>query len=524
MSEEKNNLIDDQMTDDKSEETMSESGSEPTLTQAEESSPEKNDACEGELIAEEDQNEPALSAPPKKERKKRKAIKISLKTFAFAAVALVLAAVMLTYCICSDILKSKYADGLIKNEQQTNDKPDSETQGMTVASLIDLLQQYIDNNFYGEIDQQKMIDSAIKSYVMATGDPYAAYYTLEELLANNQETAGRMVGIGVNIINSTCEYYEETIKVLHVINVMDNSPALEAGIKIGDYIAFIGTMEQSESIDAVGGYDDALDRLLGEEGTVAEFIVLREVDGELTPIPFSITRKVVETMSVVAKVSETDSSIGIINIRSFDYTTPKQFAKKVEELREAGCEKFVLDLRNNPGGSLVSIRAVLSYFLDEGDVYIQTRDSKGVVTKEAIGVVSYGSGDMAACDVTADMIGLYKDLDFVVIGNENTASAGELFIANIKDYALAPVIGTTTFGKGSMQTTFPLNGGYLGAIKLTTHRYFSGADTELVGYNEIGIKPDVEVDLSEEAKGYNIYVLPENIDDQLIAAIEELGK
>lgn len=522
MSQENKNIIEEEQAGAESE--LSSDGE--LQEEATASEGETAQSTESETCAEEEQNEPVQDETTKKKRKDKKAIKLSLKTFAFVAVALILAAVMLTYSICSDILKAKYADGLIKGDQQTEQSGtpgQSGTNGTPLDDLFGLLQTYIDNNFYGETDPDELIENALKAYVLATGDPYSAYYTLEELLANTQETSGKMVGVGINIINTTCSYYGETIKALRVINVMDNSPALAAGIKIDDYIAFVGNMENSQSVELLG-YDGALDLLLGEEGTVAEFVVLREVDGELTPIEFAIERAKVETMSVVAKVYEADKSVGIINIREFDYTTPKQFYTKVEELRAGGCDKFVIDLRYNPGGSLISVQGVLSYFLDEGDVYIQTKDNKGVVTKETIAPVTYANADMKGCDIEAEKIGIYKDLDFVVICNESTASAGELFVANVKDHGMAPVVGMNTYGKGSMQTTFPLNGGYLGAIKLTTHRYFSGGDTELVGYDGVGIKPDVEVELSEEAASYVFYVLPQDLDDQLIAAVAELGK
>jgi carboxyl-terminal processing protease len=179
-------------------------------------------------------------------------------------------------------------------------------------------------------------------------------------------------------------------------------------------------------------------------------------------------------------------------------------------------------MRYNPGGFKTSVQGLLSFFLNENDVYMQTKDKSGNVSQLKITPVSYQSADMQGCNVDKEDIGKYRDLDFAVLCNEGTASAAELFVANIKDYGLAKVVGAKTFGKGSMQTTYTIKGGLLGAVKLTTHHYFSGGDTELIGYNGVGITPNVEVALSEEAKEYNFYVLPQNLDDQLIAAVNEL--
>ena len=477
--------------------------------------------AEAELVAESKSVDPIVDKEPvKKKRKKKKSIKVPLKVCVIAAVAIILATLMATYCVCADIFKAKYADSLVKNEAPS--ATDDENSGVSPEdSLLSILHRYIDKNYYGEFDEVAMIEAAMKAYVQATGDPYANYFTFEELVANNKETAGNMCGVGINIVNTTYVYEGTSIKVLEVINVMDNSPALDAGMKIGDRVAMVGVGDNAQLVDTLG-YDKALELLLGEEGTNAEFVVLREENGEVTQIPFSITRAQVKTMSVISKVYEADQSIGILNVREFDYTTPLQFKTKLEELQTKGCDKFIIDLRYNPGGQLVSIAGVLSYFLDEGDVYIQTKDVKGTVTKEQILPVTYPEEyeDMQGCNILKENIGIYKDLDFVVLCNEYTASAAELFTANFKDHNMGTVVGVKTYGKGSMQTTFPIEKGYLGAIKLTTHHYFSGGDVDLVGYNGVGIEPDVAVELSEEAKEYNIYLLPQSIDNQLIAAAE----
>ena len=134
--------------------------------------------------------------------------------------------------------------------------------------------------------------------------------------------------------------------------------------------------------------------------------------------------------------------------------------------------------------------------------------------------MKHGDKSYAGCDITRKDIGKYKDLKFAVITNGNTASAAELFTATVRDYDLGPIVGETTYGKGCMQSIFSLSYyGFDGGLKLTTKMYFPASGE---GYHGIGITPDVPVELSEEAKQYNIYVLPEQLDNQLQTAIDQL--
>ena len=236
--------------------------------------------------------------------------------------------------------------------------------------------------------------------------------------------------------------------------------------------------------------------------------------------PFSIQRKEIMSPSVYYRVSTLDSKIGIVHISSFDLPTPLQFTDAIETLKSYGCEKFVLDVRYNSGGYLVSVAAILSYFLNEGDVYIRTEDKNKNITSRTIAPVSHLSDSYAGCNVKKEDIGKYKNLNTVILCNESTASAAELFTATFRDYNLGKIVGTTTFGKGKMQNTYLLDiYGLDGAVKFTTHMYYSAKSP---GYDGIGIKPDegCEVELSKEAQQYNIYDLPDDVDNQLIEAIK----
>ena len=447
-------------------------------------------------------------APKKKKAKKEN--KISVKAYLFSTIAVVIATLLLTYSICAEVFRAKYADNLVIQDQEST----------TAKVGIDLLNEYIDQYFYGEYDKSEMLAKALKAYVQATGDPYAAYYTLEELIELNNDGAARMCGIGVNVAYEDIDYNGETTPTIHVFNVMDGSPALTSGVQAGDRIYSVKTEEGVKKVGELG-YEGTLNVFLGEEGSFVEFTVLRETDGGgYEERSFTVERKKIESSSVYAERLESDATVGIINILEFNYKTPVQFEAKVEELKKAGCDKFVIDLRGNPGGYEISIAAVLSYFLDEGDLYIQTKSTDGTVTKKAIEPCEYEGDDVKGCSIIKEKIGIYKQLNAVVLCDENTASAAELFVANCKDYGIAKVVGVTTHGKGCMQTTFALNGGFSGAVKLTTHMYYSGGDEKLVGYDQVGIEPDVKVTLDEEQTKVNIHIVPQSEDAQLLAAVE----
>lgn len=391
-----------------------------------------------------------------------------------------------------------------------------------IKDLIKLDDAFKDYSYSG-IDEEAMADAVLKAYIAATGDMFAEYMNAEEYEDYNSESTGEFVGVGVSIVNSSVELSGYKYKVLEIISVFNDSPALEAGLKVGDLIMYVGVGEDQILVDALG-YTEALDMLLGEAGTNAEFIVYRpdkSADIGYDVLEFSITRRKVTTQSVYFNVSETDSRVGIVNITSFDLTTAVQFTEAVDTLLASGCEYFVFDVRNNPGGSLLSIEAVLSYFLDEGDLIIGIEYGNGYKEADYVSVKNYGSA-YAGYNVSRSDIGKYKDLDFVVLTNGNTASAAELFTATMRDYNLAPVIGETTYGKGCMQTILPLDDyGLEGGLRVTTAMYFSKSYHI---YHEIGIVPDIEVTLTEEAMEYNFFLLPENLDNQLQAALAELLK
>lgn len=451
----------------------------------------------------EDKMSDAESTSPRK--------KISLSTFIFSAIALVLAAVMTTYACCGAFYKKKLAEAKLDSISQSASYEKYET----LALIEALFETY---GYYDDLDDEKIVEYVLKAYVAATGDVHARYYTAEEYEDMMSSTEGSGEGIGINVIYSEVSYGGEPMGVIEVISVVPDSPAETAGLMVGDLIMWVGSDEE-QTVDSLG-YNAALLALKGEVGTKAEFSVLRLVDGAYEKKSFSVERQKVTYRSVTSKVSDADASVGIVKINSFDTTTPAQFTEDMDALIASGCNKFVFDVRYNPGGDLNSIRAILSYFLEEDDIILSAVDKNGNKEEIKAQPVSYDSERYAPCNVSRSDIGKYRGYKLSVICNGSTASAAELFVSALRDYELADIVGETTYGKGSMQTTIPLDRfGYSGALKVTTRLYYPPCG---VGYDGEGITPDVKVTLSDEAKKYSIYKLPETLDDQLIAAIEAL--
>ena len=456
-------------------------------------------ATEGALFREDAERSP----------KARKPIRISLSTFLISAVALILAAVMVTYTVCSGVYKQQLADARLETNQTAGYTP------------FELFYSILEEQSFEELDEDEMMAAALKAYVAASGDRYAEYYTPEEYEALTASTAGNSEGIGINIINTTAQVSGYEYKVIRVINVMDGSPAEEAGMQVGDLIWAAGIGEDAETVHELG-YDMALTKLKGAAGTVAEFTALRPDGDGYTPMEFKITRGAVTTSSVYYHKLESDPTVGVIKLLQFDLTLPKQFSAAIDELTAEGCTKFVFDVRYNPGGDLRSIQAVLSYFLEEGDILIRTKDNSGEEEISTVAPVAY-SGDYEGCSVSREDIGKYADLSAVILCNGSTASAAELFVATFRDYDKLDVtiVGTTTFGKGSMQSIMPLYYyGFDGALKLTTAMYYPASGN---GYEGEGITPDVTVELNEDAANKNIYELSDAEDNQLQAALEYLN-
>ena len=400
----------------------------------------------------------------------------------------------------------------------TNNGSSSESTPEYISDLVKLDEIFRMYSYEG-VDEEAMRAAILKAYVEATGDLYAEYMTAEEYKSYLDDNAGDFVGVGVSVVYTTININGFDYNVLQIISVFADSPALEAGVQVGDCVMYAGIGENKEMVQTLG-YTEAISRIRGEAGTLAEFTVFRPDKNEASgykEIEFSIERRAVTSQSVTYRVSETNSKVGIVSVTGFDMTTAPQFTEAVDSLKSLGCEYFVFDMRNNPGGALNAIQAVLSYFLDKGDLIVSTEYSDGSKNEYYVKEVKYSS-EYSGYNVSKSDIGKYKDLNMIVLTNENTASAAGLFTATMRDYELAEIVGTKTYGKGCMQSILPLSRyGLDGALRVTSAMYFSKSHTV---YHNIGIVPDHEIELSEEAKEYNFFLMPEHLDNQLQKAIE----
>ena len=442
------------------------------------------------------------------------------------AVICVVAAVsvLLTYTLTNAANRQYYSEKLEIQQQAINHL--KQEQGKTYSDEFETLEVlaaiFERYSYYSEdMDEETLLNAVLKAYAKATGDLYAEYYTEEEYQQMTAENGGDFEGIGISTLQTTVTVDGYEYLAFQIISVFENGPAFNAGLRADDLIYAVLSEGNYQTVRALG-YSKALSLLRGARGTQAEFLVFRKSGETYQTLEFNITRDVYESESVQYRTVETNPEIGIVRIDQFDLTTPQQFKHAITALRASGVQKFIFDVRNNPGGDLQSIKAVLTYFLQKGDVILSAIDADGVTVKSYFAEPTMLTGDYASCSVAASEIGMYADLEAVVICNGNTASAAEVFTATLRDYGKARIVGEKTFGKGIMQSFLPLSmfGNYSGYVKMTTYAYVTKCG---VTYHEIGISPDegCEVALSDAAKEYHFYVLPQALDDQLQVAIQQ---
>jgi len=385
--------------------------------------------------------------------------------------------------------------------------------------LADLLEEY--SYYSNQFNTEQMLDEVLRAYAHATGDNYAAYYTEEEYALLSSDNAGAGVGIGVSVVQEPLTVSGQEYLTFNVITIFKGAPAQNSELRVGDRIYAIEIDGTYKSIADLGGYTPALNAIRGEVGSTAKMLAFRaDGNGGYTTVEIAIVRNTYTKESVSYRVSETDASVGIVYISEFDLQTPVQFKAAVKALQTQGVDKFIFDVRNNPGGDLNSITAVLSYLLNKGDLIIAAIDNKG----NRVQPICYAG---AGTYVAENEVGMFADLDMVVLCNGSTASAAEVFTASLRDHKNVLIVGETTFGKGIMQRYYSLalltGGLYDGYVKMTTHAYVTECG---ITYHDIGIAPTegYEVALSEEAKEYHFYLLPEHLDNQLQKAIEAVKK
>ncbi len=340
--------------------------------------------------------------------------------------------------------------------------------------------QYIDEKYYGEYDEEKIVDSSLKAMVAALEDKYSAYMTPDEYEQNLLDAKGSISGIGI-VVNLT---EENEIKV---VDVNEEGPAKEAGIKTDDVITAIDGKNVSEM-----EYADAVNLVRGETGTEVTLTVKRGTQ----QLDFTMTREEIVSQSVTSRMLEND--IAYIRITGFKENTSYQYNVELKKCLEDGAKAIIFDLRNNGGGLVSACSECLDPLLPEGDI--------------AIAEFKDGSSEVICKSDSLEL-----DLPMAVLVNENSASAAELFAAALRDFDKAVLVGKNTFGKGIMQNTYNLDNG--GGLRLTVAKYRT---VKSECYHGVGLAPDYEADIPEKYAQTSIEDIPENEDTQLQKAIEVL--
>ncbi len=352
----------------------------------------------------------------------------------------------------------------------------------SIYDKIDLFSEVLDkvnNEYVEEIDHSEAMDAAING-VLQSLDPYSAYMSPEIFKEMLTETSGEFGGLGIEV---SMEF-----GVVKVISPIDNTPAEEAGVKAGDYIVKINDIQvQGKTLT------EAVELMRGPVGSTIKITVRRR--GVKKAIIFNITREIIKIESVKSKIIE--DTVGYIRLTSFNENSADQIKEKIKELRQnKKIEKYILDLRNNPGGLLSQAIKISDFFLNNGEI-VSTKSRKKKENRKWFA----RKGDIIDGET------------LIVLINYGSASAAEIVAGALKDHKRAILIGEKSFGKGSVQSVIPLNN--KGAIRLTISKYYLPSGKSI---SEVGITPDIEITESSEDFRMNT-----KTDNQLDFAIKLLN-
>lgn len=370
---------------------------------------------------------------------------------------------------------------IIVNERLTSSssiEKIAEGDGVTgIETRLAYIRTMLEEDYLGELDDEQMLQMAIKGYVAGVGDEYTTYYTPEEMNEQYETATGNYVGIGIYMI---VNYEQGTITV---VEPMEGSPAIEAGLKEGDLI----TKVDGEEVTAEN-VSDMSDKIKGEEGTKVKLEVKR--DDETFEV--EVERKKIEVSHINSRMLE--DNIAYIQVTDFDGGAAKEFKDNYLDLKSQGATSLIIDLRDNGGGVVDEAIDMLEMICDKGSTLLIETDKKG--------------NEKVEKSAESPII----DIPIVVLVNGNSASASEIFAGALKDYNKATIIGTKTYGKGVIQTLTKLSDG--SGLKMTTDEYCTPSRNKI---NKIGIEPNITVELTDD-----IEELTDENDTQLQRAIEEL--
>ena len=349
---------------------------------------------------------------------------------------------------------------------------------MEFVQKVNTIEAMIKKLYYlDEVDSDVLREGAYEGIVAALGDVYSVYYTPEETEEIFAETEGVYYGIGAYVQMDTVTGY------VKITGTIKNTPAEEAGLQAGDILYKVNG-EDMAGLDTT----QVVMLIKGEEGTTVHLTLVRGNEY----VEVDVERRKIETPSVEHKML--DDRMGYIQLVEFNDSSVTQFAGALDALEAENAEGLILDLRGNPGGNLDAVVSIADMLLGDGMI-LYTEDK-------------YGNGEVYQSDAEEEL-----EIPLVVLVDMNSASAAEVLSGALKDHQKATLVGTTTFGKGIVQTIRTMLDG--SSVKLTVSAYYTPSGANI---HEIGIEPDVVVEFDGEA-----YVA-DGYDNQLEKAKEVLGE
>lgn len=396
------------------------------------------------------------------------------KNNVYKIVMVIVVTVLITFLVTSVIFYNYYMKTDGGNIEALTKYISISDSTATLEGKIEILKKYLENEYYGEINEDDMIESALKGYVAGLGDEYTEYLTEDELEELMISVNGNYVGIGIYM---TQNQNGDVIVLLPI----EGSPAEEANLQTGDIINKVNGIE-CNGLELT----DVSNLVKGEEGTKVNLEIIRDD----TIFSVEVERKTVEIKYIDSKII--DGNIGYIEMLGFEENCTVKFKEELNKLKEKGITSLIIDLRDNGGGLVTEAISLSELFVLKGNVILKTYDKDNNET------------------VTKSTNSNTENIKMVVLVNENSASATEIFAGAIQDNKVGTIIGTKTFGKGIMQEIQPLAIG--GAIKITIEEFKTPNGNRI---HEIGITPDIEVENEED-------IVEENQDSQLQRAIDFL--
>ena len=390
--------------------------------------------------------------------------------------------ILIALLCCIITFTATYSVAMVKFKDDSKYSPQNEAPYITKLKEIDKLIRSI---FVGDIDDNYLSDKILEGYINGLNDKYSRYYSIDEMSSYMDSLNSELIGIGVYVV------YDENQQGIYITGLMPNSPALNAGMQIGDVITKVEDITLSAET-----YYEALAAVPGNEGDIRKIEIKRAPDYDQT---IQLEVEIKKVIQNTVNYQMLNNSIALIEILQFNKPTAEEFKTTLEKAINDGAEKFIFDVRNNPGGALDAIVDVLDRILPDGPI---------------VRIVSSDGTERVIESSNKDVL----NAPMVVLVNKNTASAAELFSSALRDYNVATIIGETTYGKGTMQSIRYLSDG--SGVSISNNMYNPPYGDN---YEGIGVIPHIEIKLTQEQLA-NYYKLTIEEDPQIQAAISELNK